>query len=680
MFIFASLIKYCLLYIFNFKLIMIIRFLVLSALLHLFVTTPVIAQTSSTFPPFGARGSVLQMDMSPNGKRVAYLSAGFGRETIAYVADIGSGTAPKVALVSRGDVGDLRWCKFVSDQRLICRISGVTNLAGTLAGYSRLAAVDIDGKNMEMLGQKSSFYDERARQFDGDILDWMSGESDAVLMSREYVPEVNKTGTRMVRLADGLGVDLLNTRTLEVTKVEGAMKFVDGFFTDGQGQVRMKEYQPREGVLNRSAGKIVYHYRLKNTKEWLPFSTWEDGVGMRPIEVDAETNSAYVLKKLNDHLALYRVKLDGTMAIELVYKNDKVDVDGVVKIRRNSRAIGVTFAEEGQHIEYFDPKYAKLVASLSEALPNLPMIDVLCSSLDEETLLIRAGSDTDAGRYFAFDPVKMKLQELALSRPGLENFTLSAVKAITYRAKDGTPIPAYLTLPPGKGSTRGLPAIVMPHGGPSARDVWGFDWLAQAFAYHGYAVIQPNYRGSAGYGDKWMMQNGFKNWRTSVGDVVDAGLWLVNEGIADPKSLAIVGWSYGGYAALQSSVVAPHLFKAVVAIAPVTDLKLVKQEASDFSNSNLVNEFVGEGAHLIEGSPLQNAAKISAPVLMFHGDLDINVGVQQSRKMDEKLRDLDKKSELVIFKGLTHGLEDSKVRTEMLEKIDAFLKSNSAGR
>ncbi|WP_395010226.1 alpha/beta hydrolase family protein, partial [Undibacterium sp.] len=635
--------------------------------------------TSSTFAPFGQRGSVMHMDMSPNGKRVAYLSAGPGRETIAYVAEIGSDQAPQIALVSRGDVGDLRWCKFVSNQRLICRFSGVTDLAGTLAGYSRLAAVDIDGKNIQMLGQNASSYDARARQFDGDILDWMSGENDAVLMSREYVPEINRQ-SRIARNADGLGVDLLDTRTLEVTKIEGAMKSADGFFTDGRGQVRMKEYQPREGSSNHLSAKIVYHYRLKNTREWLPFSTWEDGVGMRPIEVDAESNSAYVLKKLNDHLALYRVKLDGSMAIELVYKNDKVDVDGVVKIRRNSRAIGVTFAEEGQHIEYFDPKYAKLVASLSEALPNFSMIDVLCSSLDEKTLLIRAGSDSDAGRYFAFDAVKMNLHELALTRPSLENFILSSVKPMTYRAKDGTEIPAYLTLPPGKESARGLPAIVMPHGGPSARDVWGFDWLAQAFAYHGYAVIQPNYRGSAGYGDKWMLQNGFKSWRTSVGDVVDAGLWLVNEGIADPNSIAIVGWSYGGYAALQSDVVAPKLFKAVVAIAPVTDLQLLKQAARDFTNSNLVDEFVGEGAHLIEGSPLQNARKISAPVLMFHGDLDINVGVQQSQKMNEKLRDLDKKSELVVFKGLAHGLEDSKIRTEMLEKIDAFLKSNSARR
>ena len=651
----------------------------LIAFLPLFLSISVFAQTSSTFAPFGARGSVLHMDMSPNGKRVAYLSAGPGRETIAYVAEIGSDQAPQIALVSRGDVGDLRWCKFVSNQRLICRFSGVTDLAGTLAGYSRLAAVDIDGKNIQMLGQNASSYDARARQFDGDILDWMSGENDAVLMSREYVPEINRQ-SRIARNADGLGVDLLDTRTLEVTKVEGAMKSADGFFTDGRGQVRMKEYQSREGSSNNLSAKIVYHYRLKNTRDWLPFSTWEDGVGMRPIEVDAETNSAYVLKKLNDHLALYRVKLDGSMAIELVYKNDKVDVDGVVKIRRNSRAIGVTFAEEGQHIEYFDAKYAKLVSSLSEALPNFSMIDVLCSSLDEKTLLIRAGSDRDAGRYFAFDAVKMNLHELALTRPSLENFILSSVKPMTYRAKDGTEIPAYLTLPPGKESARGLPAIVMPHGGPSARDVWGFDWLAQAFAYHGYAVIQPNYRGSAGYGDKWMLQNGFKSWRTSVGDVVDAGLWLVNEGIADPNAIAIVGWSYGGYAALQSDVIAPNLFKAVVAIAPVTDLKLLKQEARDFTNSNLVDEFVGEGAHLIEGSPLQNARKISAPVLMFHGDLDINVGVQQSQKMNEKLRDLDKKSELVVFKGLAHGLEDSKVRTEMLEKIDAFLKLNSARR
>jgi dipeptidyl aminopeptidase/acylaminoacyl peptidase len=130
------------------------------------------------------------------------------------------------------------------------------------------------------------------------------------------------------------------------------------------------------------------------------------------------------------------------------------------------------------------------------------------------------------------------------------------VKAVTYKAADGTDIPAYLTLPPGSDG-KNIPAIVMPHGGPESRDEWGFDWLAQYFAHQGYAVLQPNFRGSSGYGEAWFQKNGYQSWRTAVGDVNDGGRWLNAQGIAAPGKLAIVGWSYGGYAALQSSVLDP---------------------------------------------------------------------------------------------------------------------------
>ena len=220
--------------------------------------------------------------------------------------------------------------------------------------------------------------------------------------------------------------------------------------------------------------------------------------------------------------------------------------------------------------------------------------------------------------------------------------------------------------------------MVLPHGGPSARDEWGFDWLAQFLAHHGFAVLQPNYRGSAGFGDAWLQQNGFKSWRTSIGDVTAAGRWSTAQGIANPDKLAIVGWSYGGYAALQAGVVEPGLFKALVAIAPVTDLDLVKQEASAYTNARLVEEEVGSGPHVTEGSPLQNVERIRVPVLMFHGDMDLNVGVQQSRKMDAKLRAAGKASELVIYEGLEHTLVDSNARALMLDQIAAFLKANVA--
>jgi dipeptidyl aminopeptidase/acylaminoacyl peptidase len=374
-------------------------------------------------------------------------------------------------------------------------------------------------------------------------------------------------------------------------------------------------------------------------------------------------------------VALYRVKLDGTMATELVYKNDQVDVDGVVRIGRGARVIGVTFAEDRRQVIYFDPEYAKLAAALGKAIPNLPLVHFVSSSHDNNILLIFAGSDAEPGRYFVYDKTKRTLNETMIVRPLLEKVTLARVKTVTYPAADGVMIPSYLTLPPGKESARGLPAVVLPHGGPSARDEWGFDWLAQFLAHQGYAVLQPNYRGSAGFGDAWLQENGFKSWRTSIGDVAAAGKWMVGQGLADPAKLAIVGWSYGGYAALQSGVTEPDLFKAVVAIAPVTDLGLIKSEAKSYTNARIVADEIGSGAHITEGSPLQNAARIKAPVLMFHGDMDLNVGVQQSRKMDAKLRSLGAKSELVVYEGLEHDLGDSNARAQMLDKISVFLAS-----
>ncbi len=623
---------------------------------------------------FGVREAVGQIDISPDGNRIVYLSAGAGRNITAFVADLGGTSAPQAAINSSGKLGDLRWCRFVNNKRLICQIRGMTDINNALVPYSRLMALDTDGKNVSMLGEEASRRDERIRQNDGYVLDWLSGETDSVLMAREFVPERWSLNTKITRSDDGIGVDKINTRTLQRTRIEAASRNADYFLTDGAGNIRVKALRPERG--NQLSARSDYHYRLKDGKEWIPFSSWENRTGMIPINVDAATNSAYVLKKLDGRLALYRVSLDGEMKTELVHKSDKVDVDALVSINRNSRAIGLTFAEDRRHVVYFDRKYADLTAALTRALPNLPTIDVLESSFDEKKLLIRAASDSDPGRYYVYDVARKALNEILLVRPELEGVRLANVKPITYPAADGTAIPAYLTLPAGKESALGLPAIVMPHGGPSSRDVWEFDWLAQFFAHQGFAVIQPNFRGSSGFGDTWSSLSGIRGWRTSIGDVTDAGKWLVAKGIADPNKLAIVGWSYGGYAALQSGVVAPDLFKALVAIAPVTDFDLIKQDAIAYKSSDLVDEEIGKGAHIVEGSPLQNTEKIKSPVLMFHGDMDVNVGVQHSRKMDAKLRSKGKSSELIVYQDLEHSLADSQVRIEMLAKIEKFLKAS----
>ena len=224
---------------------------------------------------------------------------------------------------------------------------------------------------------------------------------------------------------------------------------------------------------------------------------------------------------------------------------------------------------------------------LGKAVPQQPLLSILNASADGSKLLILAYGDTDPGSFYVFDKANRHLDEVGVVRVPLLGMQLARVQPITFPAADGASVPAYLTLPPGSNG-KNLPAIVLPHGGPSARDEWAFDWLPQFLAARGYAVIQPNFRGSAGYGDDWLAKNGFQGWRTAIGDITASAKYIVSKGIADANRLAIVGWSYGGYAALLSGAEQPALYKAVVAIAPVTDLGLLKREASNFTNGRLV--------------------------------------------------------------------------------------------
>jgi dipeptidyl aminopeptidase/acylaminoacyl peptidase len=282
-------------------------------------------------------------------------------------------------------------------------------------------------------------------------------------------------------------------------------------------------------------------------------------------------------------------------------------------------------------------------------------------------MLIYAGSDNDPGRYYIFDRDRKSLTPGMIERPELEGRPLAQMKPVTVTARDGEQIPAYLTLPPGK-VAKNLPAIVMPHGGPSSRDYWDFDWLSQFYAARGYAVIQPEYRGSEGYGDKWLNVNGFRNWTTSMADIADSAKWLGTQGIADPNRIAIVGWSYGGYAALQSAATYPSLYKGVVAIAPVTDLATLKKDAFFYGRSEYIENFIGSGPYISQGSPLKNAGAIRVPVLLVHGDLDTNVKFHQSQFMYDALKSRGADVQFLTYPGLDHQLRDATVRAQFLAK------------
>jgi dipeptidyl aminopeptidase/acylaminoacyl peptidase len=276
-------------------------------------------------------------------------------------------------------------------------------------------------------------------------------------------------------------------------------------------------------------------------------------------------------------MALYRIMLDGSLAETLIAESPRYDIAGVVRSGDSQRVIGYTLYGEKRERVYFDAEYKAIAESLHRALPKLPIISFVDSTADGNKLLIFAGSDQDPGRFYLFDKKAKSLNEAMLARPELEKYQLATMKPVTVAGAGGIQIPAYLTLPPGK-DPKNLPAIVMPHGGPGARDYWGFDWLSQFFAARGYAVIQPQFRGSTGFGEQWKNVNAFKNWRAAMEDVASSAKWLAAQGIADPSRVAIFGWSYGGYAALMSAETNPELYKAAIAVAPVTDFSLWKQE------------------------------------------------------------------------------------------------------
>ena len=630
---------------------------------------------------FGAQETAISVSLSADGKRLAFVGPSALSSTIAVVVDTTSNAMARIAS-GDGKPFDLQDCDWSAADRLVCVLGGITEFkpAGresVRVPVSRLAAVDADGRNPLPLGQRDTAQQMGVRQSDGAIVDWLDGKGGDVLMARTHLPESSAAG-RTARTERGLGVDRVNTRTGAATVVEHAEDNVSQYLSDGLGTIRIRTTQDRapDGY---ARGVARHFYRKSGSREWLPLginrvdSTTET---MVPIAVDPIVNAVYVGESLNGRQALYRIALDGSMKKELVFASKEVDVSSVVRVGRAGRVIGAVHVTDRRQVEYFDPAYQQIAADLARALPKLPLIYFVGGSADERILLVRASSDVDPGHYYLFDRDRKSLVDILKARPALRGKTLSAVNAITYAAADGTSIPGYLTLPPGVTDAKNLPAIVMPHGGPGSRDAWGFDWLAQFWAQQGYAVLQPNFRGSAGYGDAWFVDNGFRSWKVAIGDVCDGGRWLVAQGIADPARLAVFGWSYGGYAALQANVLDANLFKAVVAVAPVTDLALLKETGEKYTSSLLLDKFVGSGPHVKEGSPAQQAQAFKAPVLMFHGDNDLNVDIEQSRRMDKALRAAGKSTELIVYPGLEHGLRDGTVRADMLRRSQAFLSQH----
>jgi dipeptidyl aminopeptidase/acylaminoacyl peptidase len=260
---------------------------------------------------------------------------------------------------------------------------------------------------------------------------------------------------------------------------------------------------------------------------------------------------------------------------------------------------------------------------------------------------------------------------------------LGEVKEISYKARDGASIPGYLTMPAAK-SSGAIPLVVLPHGGPQERDYLEFNWLTQFIASRGYAVLQPQFRGSTGFGDAFR-EAGYRQWGGLMqDDVTDGVRFLIEQGIADPHRICIVGASYGGYAALAGAAFTPELYSCAVSISGVSDLPaLLREEVPIYEGtiSNSMSEWkmrIGgpNDSNLAAKSPINSVKAIKVPILIVYGTADSVVPNAQSEKMVAALKAAGKSVSVAILAGEDHWLSRTETRVQVLKELDAFLGKN----
>jgi dipeptidyl aminopeptidase/acylaminoacyl peptidase len=312
-------------------------------------------------------------------------------------------------------------------------------------------------------------------------------------------------------------------------------------------------------------------------------------------------------------------------------------------------------------LHWFDAQWARLQQAVDRALPQ--RMNLLSGQVDGKVLVLSTG-DVEQGQYFLLDAPGMQMQALGSTHPDIDAAQMRPKRAVTYPSSDGQQIPAYLTLP--AGPDRNLPAVLLIHGGPVARDGWFFDPEVQMLAARGYAVLQPQFRGSSGFGKRFM-EMGYGQWGLAMQDDVTAGaLWLIEQGIADPQRLCVYGASYGGYASLWALVKTPELFRCGISFAGVSDLNFMFKDDSDRNESPIarlhMRAWVGDprskSQQLAAVSPLARAQDFRVPVLIAHGTLDERVPIEHSLKMVAALERQHKDVQWLPLEGEAHGFSE----------------------
>lgn len=595
--------------------------------------------------------AIRNVAVSPDAKQVLYIT-GVGDYEAIVVGPTSFEAAPKPVFASKPGEYELSWCGWANNKRILCGVSATVREGPVLYGISRLVGVDADGTNQKVLIQNS----EAGRaQFQDEILDWTPQEPETVLMELDVersgypaIFEVNvNTGRRSIRSRESYPIR--------------------SYATDGAGSVRLGYgYGSNSTVLQ-------YFARMGDEKKWVPLSkvkAFESTDELIPLAVVPGTNRAFARGFHEGREALWEMDLTDQAEPKLVFSHPLVDAANPI-LTPDRQLIGIYYETDRPFVHYTDEPTRELIGLLNDALPST-FNYITDYSEDRQAYIVKASSDVE-WKYYLLRAGSKKMFRLEVAYPELDPKTLGRMRTISYPARDGVEIPGYLTVPPGVRSEK-LPLIVMPHGGPISRDSWDFDFLRAFLVSRGYAVLQMNFRGSSGYGSQWFF-DAHQDWGgLTYTDITDGTQWAIKQGIADPDRVCVVGWSFGGYAALLSAVRNGDLYKCSASIAGVSDLPDLLRESRYFSNRAFVREQLGTMKEkLRQDSPLRHAAKINIPVFLIHGDRDIQVDVDHSRQMASALKSADKPHQMIVLKGASHQLSLQSERVTLLTELEKFL-------
>jgi dienelactone hydrolase len=624
---------------------------------------------------FGRIPVIDNVALSPNGRLIAW-EDNTTAETVVVIHDLDTSQVRTRVPIDAGV--KLRSLDWADDSVVLINLS-ITHRRRTnrleTTEYFRTLAVDLATRKSKMLLMEDP---ERSHVNTAHLLATRTSQPGTVVMATaDYLDSMRRRPTDS-RISGGrseegwvYSVFHVDTRTGRGRVAEyGAVNTIDWVLDASGTPVARVDSDPtgeRWALLSRQGAGWRSLLELKDGEQLSIAGLSADGKAVLAIGRNGQANRK-----------LWSIPLDGSAASVLV-EHAGADVAGVVADPLTGMPLAVRFAGLSADERVWLDKKAK--ARDSALRRSFPGSDVWLVGRSEDFQRVVAGVDapTRPPVYYLVDFSKGNATVVGEAYPGLSGAKLAEMRQMPYKARDGYEIPAYLTVPAGV-EEKNLPLVVLPHGGPEAHDLWEFDWWAQFLASRGYAVLQPQFRGSTGYGEAHR-KAGERQWGALMqDDVTDGVRFLVQSGVVDPKRVCIVGASYGGYAALAGAAFTPELYACAASVNGVTDLpQLIGYVETEYGEESHmfhdVRRQLGRATDVrnVEKSPARQAAHIQAPVLLMHGVDDTVVPVVHSQIMSDALTRLNKRVKFVKLPGEDHWLSRSETRMRVLTELETFL-------